>query len=614
MTKKQKIRLLRIAASALLFAAALIVPWKVPRAVLFVLSYITVGYDVLLRAARNIVRGRVFDENFLMSLATVGAFCIGEYDEGVLVMILYQIGEFFQAYAVDRSRKSISSLIDIKPEIAHIERDGEIVDISPDEIKPGDTLRVLAGEKIPVDGTVISGTSRIDTSALTGESVPVSVGEGQTVLSGSINTSGVITVRADKAYIDSTAAKIFELVENSASRKSRSENFITKFAAVYTPCVVIGAVLLAVIPSLFTGEWSRWIGRALTFLVISCPCALVISVPLSFFAGIGCASSNGILVKGACYIETMSGIKSVVFDKTGTLTKSSFEVTAVHPGDVSRDDIVRLAALAESSSSHPIAASIRRAYGHDIPADAVRNVSEISGEGVIADSDDGQIAAGNLKLMTRVGAEGAHKCHLTGTEVHVALDGRYLGHIIISDSIKDGAADAIARLRDTSGVHTVMLTGDAEAVAHSVAGELGIDEYRAELLPGDKVSEVERIIASTDGGVAFVGDGINDAPVISRADVGFAMGALGSDAAIEAADVVLMDDDVRRIPDAFAISRRTMRIVRENIIFALAVKAVVLALGALGIAGMWAAVFADIGVCLIAVVNAMRALRYRTDS
>ena len=614
MTGKQKIRLFRIIGSVLLFASALIIPWKSAKTVILVISYIAAGYDVLLKSIRNLFRGRVFDENFLMSLATVGAFCIGEYDEGVLVMILYQIGELLQTYAVDRSRKSISSLLDINPEIAHVEKDGEILDVSPEEIVPGDTLRVLAGEKIPVDGTVISGSSRIDSSALTGESFPVSVREGSALFSGSINMSGVITLRADKAYSDSAAAKIFELVENSASHKSRSENFITKFAAVYTPCVVIGAVLLAVIPSLITGEWSRWIGRALTFLVISCPCALVISVPLSFFAGIGCASSNGILVKGACYIETMSHVRSVVFDKTGTLTKSSFEVTAVHPGEVSAEEIIRLAAVAESCSSHPIATSIRAAFGHDIPSDAAHNVSEIPGEGVLAETYDGNVAAGNLKLMARVGAEGAHKCHLTGTEVHVALNGKYIGHIIISDSIKDGAYEAIKRLRDGSGMKTVMLTGDADNVAKSVADKLGIDDYRAELLPGDKVAEVESIIRSADGRVAFVGDGINDAPVISRADVGFAMGALGSDAAVEAADVVLMDDDVNRVPDAFAISRSTMRIVYQNIVFALAVKAVVLALGAFGLAGMWAAVFSDVGVCLIAVINSMRALKIRTDT
>ncbi len=566
---------------------------------------------VLWRAVRNITRGQVFDENFLMALATVGAFATGEYPEGVAVMLFYQVGEWFQSYAVGRSRQSIASLMDIRPDYANIERDGKLHRVDPDSVAVGDVIVVKAGEKIPLDGVVLEGASAVDSAALTGESLPRDVQPGDDVISGCINKSGLLRVRVTKIFGESTVAKILDLVENSSSKKARAENFITRFARYYTPAVVIAAALLAVVPPLALGyAWNEWIHRALIFLVISCPCALVISVPLSFFGGIGGASKRGVLVKGSNYLEVLADAEIVVFDKTGTLTKGVFNVTAVHPDRVSEARLLELAALAESYSDHPISRSLREAYGKELESARVSDVEELSGRGVRAVIDGHTVCAGNDKLMEEVGVPW-HPCHRIGTTVHVSLDGEYVGHIVISDELKPDAAEAIAELKRRGVRKTVMLTGDAKAVGESVAKELGIDEVHAQLLPGDKVDRVEALLKekSPRGKLAFVGDGINDAPVLSRADIGIAMGAFGSDAAIEAADIVLMDDKPSKIAVAMSIAKKTLRIVHQNIVFALGVKALVLLLGAAGMANMWEAVFADVGVSFIAILNASRALK-----
>lgn len=614
MSKKQKQTLARLIIGAAAFAAALLIPAEgVFRLALFLLPYFVIGGDVLLRALRNIARGQVFDENFLMAVATVGAFFVGEYPEGVAVMLFYQVGELFQSYAVGRSRQSISALMDIRPDYANVRRGGELVRVDPEEVAVGDLIVVKPGERVPLDGVITEGSSTLDTAALTGESLPRDAAPGDAVISGCINLSGLLTVRVSRVYGESTVAKILDLVENASGKKAKAENFITRFARWYTPAVVIGAALLAVVPPLVTGgSFSMWVHRALIFLVISCPCALVISVPLSFFGGIGGASKCGILVKGSNYLETLAGTETVVFDKTGTLTKGSFQVTAVHPDEISEDRLLELAALAESYSSHPIALSLRAAYGKEPDEARVAGVEEISGRGVRAAVDGRRVSAGNGKLMDDSGAVW-HDCHLPGTIVHVAVDGEYAGHIVISDEVKEDAREAVSALRG-AGVHkTVMLTGDAEPVAAQVAKDLGLDEYHAGLLPADKVDRMERLLAekSPRGVLAFVGDGINDAPVLSRADVGIAMGGLGSDAAIEAADVVIMDDRPSKLATAIKISRRTLSIVRQNIVFALAVKALVLLLGAMGDANMWEAVFADVGVSVIAILNATRALNVK---
>ncbi len=612
MTKKQKKMLVRILIGGALFLVAVLLPLTgIARLIAFLIPYAVVGWDVLWRAIRNISHGQVFDENFLMTIATMGAFCVGEFPEGIAVMLFYQVGEWFQNYAVGRSRQSISALMDIRPDYANVERDGKLVQVDPDEVKIGDTIVIKAGERIPLDGVILEGDSSIDTAALTGESVPRDVQPGDDVISGCINQSGVLKVQVTKIFGESTVSRILDLVENSSSKKAKAENFITKFARYYTPIVVIGAALLAVIPPLMLGGgWSEWIHRALIFLVISCPCALVISVPLSFFGGIGGASKRGILVKGSNYMETLSHTETVVFDKTGTLTKGVFNVTAIHPDDCSESKLLELAALAESYSDHPISRSLKEAYGIDIDRSRIGDVEELSGRGVKAKVDGNDVCVGNDKLMEEIGVHW-HPCHHLGTTVHVALNGRYVGHIVISDEIKSDAAKAIQELRKVGIQKTVMLTGDAKAVGEKVAKELGLDEVHAQLLPGDKVEEVEKLLAqkSAKGNVAFVGDGINDAPVLSRADIGIAMGAMGSDAAIEAADIVLMDDQPSKIADAIRISKKTRRIVRQNIIFALAVKGCILLLGALGFANMWEAVFADVGVAVIAILNAMRALK-----
>ena len=584
--------------------------------------YILIGYDILKKSFKGILRGRIFDENFLMVVATLGAFALaivqksGDYIEALAVLLFYQVGEFFQRLAVGKSRKNISALMDIRPDYANIEKEGALVKVDPSEVETGSLIVVQPGEKVPIDGTVEEGASSLNTSALTGESVPRSVTVGDEVVSGCINLNGVLKIRTSKAFGESTVSKVLELVENSASRKAKSEDFIAKFAKYYTPSVVIGAVLLAVCPPLVrlllghSGEWSEWIYRALTFLVISCPCALVISIPLSFFAGIGGASRAGILIKGANYMETLSKTEIVVFDKTGTLTQGSFEVSGVHHGTLENATLLEYAALAESASSHPIAASLRRAYGKEIDRARVEQIEEISGEGVTAKVDGKSVAAGNEKLMKRLGVE-APACHSVGTVVHVALCGAYAGHIVIADCLKPNAKEAIEALKTAGVKKTVMLTGDAVAVANAVGTELGINEVHAELLPADKVEQVEALLGGKTGKgkLAFVGDGINDAPVLSRADIGMAMGAMGSDAAIEAADVVLMDDDPKKIAKAIKISRKCLAIVWQNILFALAVKLACLVLGALGIANMWLAIFADVGVMVLAVLNAVRALR-----
>lgn len=604
--------LVRIGAGAVLFALALLLPAEgTLRLAAFIVPYAVVGWDVLWRAVRNITRGQVFDENFLMALATVGAFATGEYPEGVAVMLFYQVGEWFQSYAVGRSRQSIASLMDIRPDYANIERDGKLQRVDPDSVAVGDVIVVKAGEKIPLDGVVLEGASAVDTAALTGESLPRDVQPGDDVISGCINKSGLLRVRVTKIFGESTVAKILDLVENSSSKKARAENFITRFARYYTPAVVIAAALLAVVPPLALGyAWNEWIHRALIFLVISCPCALVISVPLSFFGGIGGASKRGVLVKGSNYLEVLADAEIVVFDKTGTLTKGVFNVTAVHPDRVSEARLLELAALAESYSDHPISRSLREAYGKELETARVSDVEELSGRGVRAKIDGHTVCAGNDKLMEEAGVPW-HPCHRIGTTVHVSLDGEYVGHIVISDELKPDAAEAIAELKRRGVRKTVMLTGDAKAVGESVAKELGIDEVHAQLLPGDKVDRVEALLKekSPRGKLAFVGDGINDAPVLSRADIGIAMGAFGSDAAIEAADIVLMDDKPSKIAVAMSIAKKTLRIVHQNIVFALGVKALVLLLGAAGMANMWEAVFADVGVSFIAILNASRALK-----
>lgn len=604
--------LTRILASAVLFALSFLLPLSgVLRLFYFITVYAVVGWDVLWRAARNIAHGQVFDENFLMALATIGAFVLGEFPEAVEVMLFYQIGELFQSYAVGKSRQSITALMDIRPDYANIERDGALEQVDPDEVAVGDMIVIKAGEKIPLDGVIIEGSSSLDTAALTGESLPREVAAGDDVISGCINQSGLLRVRVSKEFGESTVSKILDLVENSSSKKARAENFITKFARYYTPVVVIGAVLLALLPPLLLGgSWNTWIERALIFLVISCPCALVISIPLSFFGGIGGASKAGILVKGSNYLEALSETEIVVFDKTGTLTKGVFQVTAVHPDTLPESRLLELAALAESFSDHPISRSLRQAYGKPIDSSRVSDVEELSGHGVQARVDGLLICAGNGKLMDRTGVQW-HDCHLTGTVVHIAVDGCYGGHIVISDTVKPDAAGAIAALKQMGIRQTVMLTGDARAVAEQTAGQLGLDSFHAGLLPADKVARVEELLEqkSAKGKLAFVGDGINDAPVLSRADIGIAMGGLGSDAAIEAADIVLMDDQPSKIASAMRISKKTLRIVKQNIVFSLGVKGLILLLGAVGLASMQAAIFADVGVMILAVLNASRALK-----
>ncbi len=613
MTRKQKITLIRILAAAALLAAAMLLPLEgLPRLAAFLVPYAVIGWDVLWRAVRNIAHGQVFDENFLMAIATIGAFCTGEYPEGAAVMLFYQVGELFQSYAVGRSRKSIASLMDIRPDYANIERGGELVRIDPSEAAVGDIIVVKPGERIPLDGVVLEGVSAVDTAALTGEALPRDVSPGEDVISGCVNQTGLLRVQVTKAFGESTVSKILELVENSSSKKARAENFITRFARWYTPAVVIAAALLALLPPLFVGGWMEWLHRALIFLVISCPCALVISVPLSFFGGIGGASKCGVLVKGGSYLEVLARTETVVFDKTGTLTKGVFNVTAIHPDRIPEARLLELAALAESYSDHPISRSLREKYGAELELGRVAGTEELSGRGVRAVVDGLTVCVGNNKLMEEMGVKW-HPCHHTGTTVHVAVGGEYAGHIVISDEEKPDAQKAIAELKQAGVRRTVMLTGDAKAVGEGVAEKLGLDEVYAELLPADKVAHVEKLLEekSEKGALAFVGDGINDAPVLSRADVGIAMGGMGSDSAIEAADIVLMDDRPSKIPLAIRIARRTLRIVRQNIVFALGVKAVILLLGALGLAGMWEAVFADVGVSVIAILNAMRALRVR---
>lgn len=611
MTSRQKKTLIRIIISLAALVIAAIIPVEgYLRLGVFLVPYLIIGYDILWKAVRNILRGQVFDENFLMAIATVGAFVLGDYLEGSAVMIFYQVGELFQSIAVGKSRKSISSLMDIRPDYANLEKDGEIVESDPEEVSIGDIIVVKPGEKIPLDGVIIQGNTSVDTSALTGESVPRSLNEGDDVISGCINLSGVVRVRVTKEFGESTVAKILDLVENSSSKKAKAENFITKFARYYTPCVVIGAALLAVIPSLITGNWGEWVNRALIFLVISCPCALVISVPLSFFGGIGGASRCGILIKGGNYLEILAKAEIVVFDKTGTLTKGVFNVTAIHPEIISEEKLIELAAYAEAYSTHPISRSIREAFNAEVDKSRISDVKELSGRGVSAVIDGKRVYAGNDKLMEEIGVSW-HPCHHTGTTVHVATDSTYAGHIVISDEIKPDSAEAVTALKNAGVKKTVMLTGDAKAVGESTARQLGLDEVYTELLPDGKVEMVEKLLEekSDKGRLVFVGDGINDAPVLSRADIGIAMGAVGSDAAIEAADVVLMDDKPSKIALAIDISRRTLSIVHQNIVFALAVKLAVLLLGALGLANMWAAVFADVGVSVIAIINAMRALK-----
>ena len=615
MTRKQKKMLIRIAVAAALLICAYVVthfvslPWWA-QLICFIVPYAVAGWDVLWKAVRNIAHGQVFDENFLMALATVGAFFTAEYGEGVAVMLFYQIGELFQSYAVGKSRRSIAALMDIRPDSATVERDGVEETVDPDEVAVGETIVVKPGERIPLDGVVISGSAAVDTAALTGESAPRDAAEGDEVISGCVDLTGVLRVRVSKPYGESTVSRILDMVENASEKKARHENFITRFARWYTPSVVIAAVLLAVIPPLFVGGWAEWIHRALIFLVISCPCALVISIPLSFFGGIGGASKRGILVKGSNYLEALADVDTLVFDKTGTLTRGVFSVAAVHPQELGEHELLELAALAEHFSNHPISRSLKEAYDNEIDPARVKDVQELPGRGVRAEVDGHDVAVGNGRLMDDLGVSW-HDCHLPGASVHVAVDGKYAGHIVISDAPKPGAKETISALKGLGVARCVMLTGDIEQVGSAVARELGLDEVHCQLLPADKVARVEQMLAGRGGKgkLAFVGDGVNDAPVLSRADVGVAMGALGSDAAIEAADVVLMDDDLARLTDAIGIARKTLRIVRENIVFALAVKAIVLILGALGLANMWMAVFADVGVSVIAILNAMRALR-----
>ena len=616
MNKKQKKVLIRIIAAAvtmILFAFIPVEGWL--EFVLFMIPYLIIGYDILLKAFKGIKNKQVFDENFLMAVATVGAIALGDYKEGVAVMLFYQIGELFQSYAVGKSRRNISELMDIRPDYANIERDGKLERVDPDEVEIGSVIVVQPGEKVPIDGVIIEGSTTLNTSALTGESVPREAKAGDDVISGCINMSGVLKIKTTKEFGESTVSKILDLVENSSSKKSKSENFISKFARYYTPAVCYGALALAILPpvvSIFLGfdaRWGEWIYRALTFLVISCPCALVISIPLSFFAGIGGASNAGVLVKGSNYLETLSQTKYVVFDKTGTLTQGVFEVVGVHHSKLEEGKILEYAALAESFSSHPISKSLKKAYGREIDQSRVTDVEEISGHGITAKVDGVPVAAGNYKLMKKLGLSYSDTDKV-GTIVHIAIDGRYEGYILISDKIKPTSKAAIKALKKAGITSTIMLTGDSKAVADSVAAELGIDEVYSELLPGDKVAKVEELLAKKGSKekLAFVGDGINDAPVLSRADIGIAMGAMGSDAAIEAADVVLMDDDPLKISKAIKISRKCLRIVYENTYFAIGIKLICLVLGAVGIANMWLAIFADVGVMVIAVLNAIRAL------
>ena len=616
MNKKQKKMLIRIIIAAVLIVVFSLLPAEgYLRFVLFMIPYLVIGYDILKKAFKGILNKQVFDENFLMAVATVGAILLGDYSEGVAVMLFYQIGELFQSYAVGKSRRNISELMDIRPDYANIEKDGTLEQVDPDEVEIGTIIVVQPGEKVPIDGVITEGTSTLNTSALTGESLPRDAKAGDEVISGCINMTGLLKIRTTKEFGESTVSKILELVENSSSRKSKSENFISKFAKYYTPAVCYGALALAFIPPivlLIMGKpamWGDWIYRALTFLVISCPCALVISIPLSFFAGIGGASNQGILVKGSNYLETLAQTKYVVCDKTGTMTQGVFEVSGIHHNEMPDEKLLEYAALAECSSSHPISKSLQKAYGKPIDRNRVTDIEEISGNGVIAKVDGISVAAGNTKLMNRLGIA-YQDCHHVGTVVHMAIDGKYAGHILISDIIKPHAKEAIAELKKAGISKTVMLTGDSKRVADQVAGELGIQEVYSELLPADKVSRVEELLnqKSEKAKLAFVGDGINDAPVLSRADIGIAMGALGSDAAIEAADIVLMDDDPLKISKAIKIARKCIRIVYENIYFAIGIKILCLILGALGIANMWAAIFADVGVMILAVLNAIRTL------
>lgn len=629
MTKKQKKVLIRIIIAAVLIAALkllfhFVTVNKYIELVAFLVPYFVIGYDILKKAIHGIFNGEVFDENFLMAIATVGAIALGEYVEGTAVMLFYQIGELFQSYAVGKSRKNITSLMDIRPDYANIEEDGKIEQVDPDDVEIGTIIIVKPGEKIPIDGVIVEGSSTLNTSALTGESVPRGAKEGDEVISGCVNLTGLLKIKTNKEFGDSTVSKILDLVENSSMKKSRSENFITRFAKIYTPAVCIGALVLAVLPPLVNlimgnpAEWSKWLIRALTTLVISCPCALVISIPLSFFGGIGGASSRGILIKGSNYLEILSKTKYIVCDKTGTLTKGVFEVTDVKTANsYKKDELLKLAAYAESYSTHPIGKSIRNAYGNDIDTGIVSDIEEISGHGISADVEGRKVLAGNIKLMKQfnidVSSTAAEVDSAIGTLVYVAVDGTYAGCIIISDVVKPTSAQAVMSLKKAGVSKVVMLTGDSKKVADAVGGELGIDVVKSELLPADKVEEVEKLLGSKDKNevLAFVGDGINDAPVLSRADIGIAMGALGSDAAIEAADIVLMDDDPAKIATAMNISRKTLRIVHQNIVFALAVKFVCLFLGAIGIANMWIAIFADVGVMVLAVLNATRCLVYK---
>ena len=625
MTKKQKVMLIRILITAAILLALKFIPLTgIPQLIAYLIAYLVIGYDILRKAGKGIVNGRVFDENFLMAIATLGAFFLaiwtksGDYVEGIAVMLFYQIGELFQSYAVGKSRRNISALMDIRPDYANIEKDGKLEQVDPDEVAVGSIIVVQPGEKVPLDGVVVSGSASLNTSALTGESLPRDVKEGEEIISGCIDMSGVLKIRTTKEFGESTVSKILDLVENASSRKSRSETFISRFARVYTPAVCAAAAVLGILFPLgrmvlgMDPQWTAWIYRALTFLVVSCPCALVISIPLSFFAGIGGASKEGILIKGSNYLEELSDAKYVVFDKTGTLTQGVFEVTAVHHNEMDKDKLLEFAALAECASSHPISKSLQKAYGKVIDRDRVTDIQEISGHGVEAVVDGHKVAAGNSKLMQQLGIE-YHDCHSVGTIIHMAVDGQYAGHIVISDVVKPHSKAAIAALKHAGVEKTVMLTGDARRVADEVAAELGVDEVRSELLPADKVAEVENLLAqkSERAKLAFVGDGINDAPVLTRADIGIAMGAMGSDAAIEAADVVLMDDDPMQIAKAIKISRKCIGIVRQNIVFSLVIKFGCLALVAIGVADMWAAIFADVGVMILAVLNAIRALKYK---
>ena len=625
MTKKQKKMLVRILITAVMLIALNFIPitgvWQL---LAYVAAYLVIGYDILRKAGKGILNGRAFDENFLMALATLGAFFLaiwtksGDYVEGIAVMLFYQIGELFQSYAVGKSRKNISALMDIRPDYANIEADGQLTQVDPDEVAVGSIIVVQPGEKVPLDGVVVEGAASLNTSALTGESLPRDVKEGDEIISGCIDMSGVLKIRTTKAFGESTVSKILDLVENASSRKSRSEAFISRFAKVYTPAVCAAALALAVLVPLgrmlagIDANWTDWVYRALSFLVVSCPCALVISIPLSFFAGIGGASREGVLIKGSNYLEALSEAKIVVFDKTGTLTQGVFEVTAVHHNPMDEAQLLEYAALAECASSHPISKSLQKAYGKEIDRSRVTDIEELSGHGITATVDGHAVAAGNSKLMKKLGIE-YHDCHSTGTIIHMAVDGQYAGHIVISDIVKPHSKEALEQLKRAGVRKTVMLTGDAKRVADSVAAGLGVDEVRSELLPGDKVAEVEKLLAAKGKNemLAFVGDGINDAPVLTRADIGIAMGAMGSDAAIEAADIVLMDDDPLQIAKAIQISRKCIGIVRQNIVFSLVVKFGCLALVAFGAANMWAAIFADVGVMVLAVLNAIRALNYK---